>query len=262
MKNIIILLTLIFITQSVKAAYNFSVVVENEDFQIYRSSALGSSGLKYVKNALEEKNLPFPKTIVYMNDAGYGENGFAIQERNLQDDYGFTFYESKGYGKTYLDGHDPRYPDKDIDRDGKIDGDIESFYRILEIVLKKENQPVLFHCLGGRHRTGMIAMAIRYMQEGKWINGPKRRRFVLPRMRSPLLNPAESEYVDHNRELFRFTNVRFIRSESKTPRFIALKNEFKEELNGNSSYCWSCSQNGNHDHVGDIIRQSQSKRAE
>lgn len=212
------------------AAYNFGVVVKNENYQIYRSSALGRKGLLYLKTYLKNKKLPYPKTIIYMNHHGYYNGGFATQEIALQRTFGYTFYHSKGAPSTYLEGHDPRSPKKDVTGDGVKDGDVEAFYRIMELVLDRENQPVLFHCLGGRHRTGMIAMAIRTIQGGHWVNGPKRRRAVFPRIRSPYLSPLEQEYASFNTALFRFTNVRFIRDISKDDKFQEWIEFYRDDL--------------------------------
>ena len=75
----------------------------------------------------------------------------------------------------------------------ELDGGLESFYRVLELVLNKDNQPVLFHCFGGRHRTGMVALAIRSIQGGWWLSGPTKQR------RGLQLNPAEYEYYKFNK---------------------------------------------------------------
>lgn len=190
------------------AAYNFDVVVSNENYQIYRSGELGSKGLAYLRNHLESENLPFPKTIVYLNRNGFS---FVKEERNLQKTYGYTFYHH------YLDGHRPNFND---------------FYTVLDIILDKNNQPVLFHCYGGRHRTGMVGLAIRYLQDGNWVNGIHKRMFVMPRMRYYSLNPAQYEYAKHNKILFRLTNLRYIEEMSKSERFKELKQLYSAELNG------------------------------
>ena len=97
----------------------------------------------------------------------------------LQRRYKYKLYHSYGKSvRTYLDGFNPYKPTEDIDDEEKIrlrarrifklldngvDGGINSFFGVLRIVLNPSNQPVLFHCFGGRHRTGMITLAIRYL---------------------------------------------------------------------------------------------------
>lgn len=226
---ILFIITFVIILIDSKASdYNFGVVVNNSNYTIYRSSALGIKGINFLKGHLKKKGLPFPKTIVYMNH--HGRTGFVKEEISLQKKYGYTFHHPWGSTKTYLDGEDPRYPRKDVDKDGVLDGDVEDFYRIVDIILDPNNQPVLFHCLGGRHRTGMVNLALRYIQEGNWVHGPKKRKFVFPRM-SVVLNPAEREYVEHNVVLFRLSNVKFIRSISKTDRFAELREKYQDLLN-------------------------------
>lgn len=208
MKQFVLVLALLF-TMGAHAAYNFGVVVNNEEYQIYRSAKLGAKGLSYLKGHLKKKGLPFPKTIVYLNKMGGIGFGFAYEERNLQGKYGYKWHH------IYLDGHTPNK---------------DKFFQVLDMVLKEENQPVLFHCYGGRHRTGMMAMALRYIQGGEWVDGPMRRMRVFPRMRSPLLNPAEQEYAKFNRAMFRFTNVRFIRGLQDDDRFQELIDFRRDDL--------------------------------
>ena len=60
---------------------NFGVLVHNQTYTIYRSTKLGESGLDELKKYLSKKALPFPKTIVYMNSAGYSfPYSFALEE--------------------------------------------------------------------------------------------------------------------------------------------------------------------------------------
>lgn len=218
------------ISFNVYGAYNFGILVDNNEYQIYRSEALGKPGLKYLRQHLKNIKMPFPKTIIYMNNAGYGGPfTFATEEVKLQGEYGYKFYHMKGDINTYLDGHDPRYPRDDVDHDGKKDGGLDTYYKILDIVLDKNNQPVLFHCFGGRHRTGIIALSIRYLQGGDWLKGYYR-KFVFPRMLVHL-NAAGLEYAHFNTALFRLGNIRFIQAESKEERFNTLRNNYQTRLN-------------------------------
>lgn len=197
------LIFFLFVCIPVEGAYNFGVVVKNDRYQIYRSAALGEEGLEYVS----KQHLPFPKTIVYLNKEGFN---FAKEEKALQKKFGYEYIH------VYLDGHAPNK---------------EDFFKVLDIILDPSRQPVLFHCYGGRHRTGMMAMALRYIQGGEWVNGPKRRKFVFPRMRSPELNPAEYEYAEFNSALFRYTNVQYIRSFSQDAGFRQLVKTYQDLLN-------------------------------
>ena len=49
----------------------FGVMVNNEDYTIYRSAKLGKSGFKTLDEYLRKRDLPFPKTVIYMNKTGY-----------------------------------------------------------------------------------------------------------------------------------------------------------------------------------------------
>jgi hypothetical protein len=215
----------------------FGVLVNNENYLIYRSKKLGTKGLSKLHKYLYSEDLLKPKTIIYMNKHGYKIPFlFALDEYYLQEDYGFNFYHSFGLHRTYLDGHDPYMPKDDIDREDKLgseaqdlfdllddglDGDVDDLVRILELVLNPDNQPVLFHCFGGRHRTGIVAMVLRYIQGGWWINGETKKKKGLQ------LNPAEYEYYKFNHLMFRKENILFVRQFSKDIRFIELKERYQ-----------------------------------
>jgi hypothetical protein len=247
----IFFIVLTLLTQSLIAAeskFNFGVVVKNTKYQIYRSGKLGKKGLKYLKKELKNRNLPFPKTIIYMNDEGYndtmkdyvvtkGKPLFALNEYKLQDQYGFKLFHSYDYNhRTYLDGRNPLVPTDDIDNgnnlgviaqktfgpnpnDG-VDGGIEAFYRILDLMLDPNNQPVLFHCLGGKHRTGMMGLAIRSIQQGKWLKNAPNNEYTR----------AEQEYFDYNFLTPRKENFLFINEINKTERFQNYILDYKNEL--------------------------------
>jgi hypothetical protein len=213
-----------------KKDLNFGVVVKNDKHTLYRSEILGKSGLEKLYKHLDKNKLPRPKTVIYMNKNGYGgwSTGFdsrAIQEYELQAKYRYKFFHSYDQKyRTYLDGDNPYYPSKDIDQskymngdakkyfglieDGKADGGADAFVRIMNIVLDPARQPVLFHCAGGRHRTGMVAMMIRYLQGGEWINGEQTKVWIQGKNR--YLNHAQYEYYLHNSDLVRFDNWIFI----------------------------------------------------
>lgn len=244
------LFSLLFIVISISTFaavedYNFGVVINNGQYKIYRSSSLGTSGLNEVWAYLKKNNLPLPKTIIYMNDEGYKtrflSEDFALQQYALQEKYGFKMYHSFDYKyRTYLDGHDPINPSEDIDlkdnlnstalklfgpnpKDG-IDGGVDALTRILDVVLDPANQPVLYHCLGGKHRTGMVSMIIRHLESDKASE--------VVGTDSVLRSRAEVEYGKFaGRGSVRTENVDFVRKFIKTDKFLDYKNKFREELN-------------------------------
>jgi hypothetical protein len=207
--------------------WNFGVVKMNSTYQIYRSEMLGSEGLKAVSEGLRENKLPFPKTIIYMNTNGYSNKDLrAMEEFREKDFYNYSFFHSFLYNyRTYLDGKNPYEPNEDIDAknylgdeakdefgvvsDKTLDGGVDAFARILDVVLDPSKQPVLIHCLGGRHRTGMTALALRYIEGGEWLKGSHSVRLP-PYTKSVTLNNAQYEYYKHNTLMFRFDNLKFI----------------------------------------------------
>jgi hypothetical protein len=207
--------------------FNFGVVKRNSTYQIYRSEILGTQGLNAVLSHLKKNNLPAPKTIIYMNTDGFSDKDLrAMEEFQAQQTLSFEFFHSFRYDyRTYLDGGNPSSPSEDID-DGRYlgasataafgaivdpahDGGEDAFKRILNVVLDPSRQPVLFHCLGGRHRTGMVAMALRYIEGGAWLEGSYTVR-VPPFFQKRDLNLAQHEYYLHNPSQFRGVNISFV----------------------------------------------------
>ncbi len=223
---------------------NFGVVVNNKNYQIYRSEKLGSAGLKDLKKYLETQSLPFPKTIIYMNKNGYAfPFYFALEEYKEQTKYGFRFYHPFGSIRTYLDGDNPYSPSEDIDtksilgneaqkyfelQDDGVDGGVDNFINVLKIVLDPKNQPVLFHCHGGMHRTGMTALALRYMQGGFWLSDSGENKSGIS------LNMAQLEYTLFNTWLFREDNLNFIEAFTNSDDFIQLAEQYGEIIRDGS----------------------------
>lgn len=219
---------------------HLGTVIHNDQYQIYRSAYLNNIGFDIFRKHLKKHQRKFPKTIIYMNKLGYRfPIYFALQEHRLQRYYDFKFYHSFGEVRTYLDGTDPYRASEDIDsssylgkearkhfsyKDDKIDGGIREFKTILELILDPNNQPVLFHCYGGLHRTGIVALALRYLQGGHWTGKRTFRRWGMD------LNLAEYEYYQYNRILFRKENVLFIRQFSREPYFAKLKKRYSSLL--------------------------------
>jgi hypothetical protein len=235
-----------------KSSLNFGLVIENDTYTLYRSMQMNKDKLEELYEHLEENQLPYPKTVIYMNKQGYGGyadffSESAIEEYEESFKYGYEFFHPYRYDyRTYLSGHSPYTPDGDIDQkkyfgkhalkyfglkqDGKADGDIEAFIRIMEIVLDPTKQPVLFHCYGGRHRTGMVALMIRYIQGGEWINGPKVKMSLGGT--KYFFNPAEYEYYLHNKIMMRKENIDFVRTfAAKEPIFKYWQQKYQEKLN-------------------------------
>lgn len=231
---------------------NFGLVINNDIHTIYRSEHLGTDQLKKLKDYLEDEGHAFPEIVIHMNRHGFKRtfpmfSHFALQEYELSDRYGYMFYHPFHYAyRTYLDGHNPYQPEKNIDGDKYLgddaqdyfgiidhpdpDGGTDAFLRILHLILGA-NQPVLFHCTGGRHRTGMVAMGIRYLQGGDWVNGKK--RTVTVNIFGPKLelNPAQYEYYLHNKTQFRIENLKFIEDFSTEPAFEQLRLQYQDSLN-------------------------------
>lgn len=219
---------------------NFGLLVNNSYYQIYRSAALGRSGLHDLEKHLKKEGLPFPKTIIYMNHDGYKKTRlrsklFALEELEASKDYGFEYFHSfrRDYS-TYLDTYDPSNPKKDVNKRKYIDeilpemqifGDMDAFYRVLDLVLNSE-QPVLFHCTGGHHRTGMVALAIRYLQGGAWREG----KYIGP-LRRQYLNKAQYEYYKHNTVQFESRNLDFIEAWAQTAAFGEYFRLYSDRLN-------------------------------
>lgn len=262
--KIFLLLSVLVLTANCKASdknlsisglkdeHNFGILVYNDEFQIYRSERLGESGVMELFNALDNLGLKKPKTIIYMNYMNYSRLfKEALQEYKIQDEYGYEFYHSYGKSyRTYLDGNNPYRPKKDIDnvkklkfwkapvkeavklfsikKDGIKDGGVDAFYRIMDIVLDPAKQPVLFHCHGGIHRTGMIGMAVRYLQGGEWIKNTGKHVYKKKIIAD---NKAKKEYLFYNPKHPRQENLDFVDKVSHTEKFKKLKIEYQERLN-------------------------------
>jgi len=245
LKQFFILFLLLVSLNSIAAIedYNFAVVVNNNNYKIYRSSALGKSGLLDLEKYAAKNNLPMPKTVIYMNDEGYKSGffveDFALQEYALQEKMGFKFFHSYDYKqRTYLDGHDPYKPSEDIDlknnlnsealklfgpnpKDG-LDGGTDALKRILDIALDPSNQPVLFHCMGGKHRTGMVGMILRHIQSEKANEAESKDSVYKSR--------AEVEYLKHAGSSSREENVYFVRKYIQSLEFKDYVNRFRNLL--------------------------------
>ncbi|MFZ9596364.1 MAG: hypothetical protein ACO3A2_09835, partial [Bdellovibrionia bacterium] len=113
-----------------------------------------------------------------------------------------------------------------------------ALYQTLREVLISEGA-VDFHCKGGLHRTGMIALMIRYLQGGNWTlespqySGLTKRHGQSPRL-TQFKNKAQYEYFQHNPKNFRQENLNSIEALSNQPLFLCLKEKFGPYLNASS----------------------------
>lgn len=133
-------------------------------------------------------------------------------------------------------------------------GGRENLYNVLEGILSGKG-PVLFHCKGGIHRTGMTALMIRYLQGGEWTRpwlresegGPSaisvRAKTGGPTYQMVKVgNPAEYEYFLHNPKNFRRENLQAIRELSGDLRFQCLREKFSAYLaHGENDLVSKCS---------------------
>ncbi|MBF0313997.1 MAG: tyrosine-protein phosphatase [Oligoflexia bacterium] len=209
---------------------NFGVVKYNEDYQIYRSAYLNAYRMEALQEHLQQQKLKPPKTIIYLHKMGYHlwqpRGRFARDEMRLQDDFQYKYYHHKGEAlDTYISGKNP------LQGDGS---NYEKFKNILKIILDKENQPVLFHCMGGMHRTGMVAMALRYLEGGAWVDNTIDAKAgsssLLEALGIASLNRAQYEYYSHNPRKFRSKNLQFIEEASKRSDFKILQQKHAASL--------------------------------
>ncbi|NRA47329.1 MAG: tyrosine-protein phosphatase [Oligoflexales bacterium] len=252
---------------------NFGVVLNNKHHKIYRSRALGERGVEELFKFLKQSKLELPSTVVFMNKEGYktniigtwaspithvlnGMTPFVYEQARLFAKSGkfpeIDFYHPLN-SHVFLSGQDPLndivshplstiaepeildYFEEEINDNGlkNIIASRSSFLNTLELVLGGKG-PVLFHCTGGLHRTGMVALAIRYLQGGNWVKSFKRPIEVKIGLRgktSLLSNLAEVEYYLHNSWRFRSKNLKAIRSFSETEQFKALQKRYQSTLN-------------------------------
>ena len=257
---------------------NFGVVLNNEHHKIYRSKALGERGVYELFSFMKASQLELPSTVVFMNKEGYKRNivgtwaspithvlngmtPFVYEQARLFAKGGkfpnIDFYHPLN-SRVFLSGQDPLndivslpisaitepeildYFAKEVSDNGFVNiiASRSSFFNTLELVLASKG-PVLFHCTGGLHRTGMIALAIRYLQEGIWTKPfkyPLQVKFGLRGKIATLSNLAEVEYYLHNSWNFRSKNLKAVRNISEAEQFKDLKKRYQDSLNA-PSFC-------------------------
>ena len=112
------------------------------------------------------------------------------------------------------------------------------FYAALKRMLTLDGATNL-HCRGGAHDTGIIALALRYLQGGTWIEKFQENKTPywlmdlhgLHVVRANISNIAEQEYYNHCSGDFRQHNLEMIKALSNEPFFQCLKRKFSCYLN-------------------------------
>ena len=252
---------------------NFGVVINNSNHKLYRSKALGERGVEELFSFMKRSKLELPSVVVFMNKEGYrrtvvgswvspithvfnGITPFVYEQAKMFSKGGkfpnISFFHPLN-SRVFLSGKDPlndvvslpittiaepeilRYFNEEISDNGMVNiiASRSSFFNTLELVLAGKG-PVLFHCTGGLHRTGMIALSIRYLQGGIWLKPFKRpleAKTGLQGKISKLKNLAEVEYYLHNSWHFRSKNLNAIRKIAETEEFKDLRNRYQDTLN-------------------------------
>ena len=247
--------------------YNFGVVL---DGMIYRSGKLGRAGMRQVIKILEDDDQPPPMSIASIHVMGFGGSGgtYNLEELEESQARGITFlhsYHPDPKLTVYMDGTDPSkiveddphhgniydpktvakfLPDKKVREKLLIDksmeknriilGDTQDFFQSIENMIDAP-WPLLIHCKGGRHKTGMFSLVFEYLawqssldqQYGGNVSVPAyKNRFANwwggkgsfwnflfggPFHVPNFLAPAEANYARHNMSVFRRKNIDFIR---------------------------------------------------
>ncbi|MFK7825648.1 MAG: tyrosine-protein phosphatase [Oligoflexales bacterium] len=252
---------------------NFGAVIHNKYHKIYRSKALGERGVEELFSFMNRAKLELPSTVVFMNKEGYKRSIVGSWVSPITHVFNgiipFVYEQAKMFGKggkfanisffhplnsrVFLSGQDPlndvvslpistiaepdivNYFAEEISDNGIVNiiASRSSFFNTLELVLAGKG-PVLFHCTGGLHRTGMIALSIRYLQGGIWLKpfkNPLEVKTGLQGKISKLSNLAEVEYYLHNTWNFRSKNLNALRNIVEAEEFKELQKRYQNTLN-------------------------------
>jgi hypothetical protein len=71
-------------------------------------------------------------------------------------------------------------------------GGWSSLLEVLHMVLDPQQQPVVIFCYGGRHKTGMLTLALRYLQDARWFYGRTQKVGVLQKVDATLYSEEVS----------------------------------------------------------------------
>ena len=56
-----------------------------------------------------------------------------------------------------------------------MNGDLDDVLNLLELLIDLPHYPISFHCQGGRHKTGKVAIALQCLADSDWFyEGPKK----------------------------------------------------------------------------------------
>ncbi len=245
----------------------FGVLINNANYHIYRSKALGKSGFDALQDHLIRNDLPLPQVVIFTNKDGYKKrpfvhqinrfthaynnlSDFVLQEALLYRDLGIQFFHPLN-AEVFLPGHDPFLIQDELSWESQLSdaslfffvdllerlkfkpfySKTDNFFNVLNLIL--ENKSVLFHCTGGIHRTGMISMALRLIQGGSWIWEFPFPIVVFPGgKRVELYNHAQVEYYLHNSHRYRPENILAVQKAFiEDPRFPQLVAKYRDKLN-------------------------------
>jgi hypothetical protein len=192
------------------------------------------------------------REIYYSGSFAYDEKIAAQNSGTSKEIFPFSFIHG-GNRDVFLTGQNPLSEDLNAklfsDDDGNIvkrKGGRSSVYRILEEILVHD-KPLLFHCKGGIHRTGMVGLMIRYLQGGIWTDVHPPVEFSEVPVSSffgtknlSLRNLAEFEYSQHNPSRVRPNNFKAMHALSQEPRFKCLHKNFAYYLNATDEISTAC----------------------
>lgn len=248
------------------SSYNFGVIL---DGFIYRSKSLGKKGVEEVSKLFAEQNIIPLKSIASIHVMGFGgpygsynlEEMAECEKREMTFLHSFHFDPSK---TIFMDGTDPSHVDESGSQHGNIfkqdlfdefipDKKVQLSLRTKEILASgRKNRgdtmdfltslenlidaswPILIHCKGGRHKTGMFAMIFQYLLDNLMMDPRVAHPIRIPAYKNRIsdwwtqragftqifagdfysklnLAFAEEAYYVHNNGAFRLENLTFIR---------------------------------------------------
>lgn len=245
--------------------YNFNVVIEG---MLYRSGKLGKDGIEDLAEVFTQEGLRPIKSIASIHVMGFGGVGgsYNLDELKESQRRGISFlhsYHPDSKKTVYMDGIDPsriessshrgniyspetldRYVpsevvrrqlgiDQSLEKERYLEGNTKDFLHSVINILDAP-WPLLIHCKGGKHKTGMISLIFEYLLDesaldaeltnqvrvshyknrvASWYLGHAgfMQIFSGPMISSEALRHAEHTYLNHNLNVFRKENIEFIR---------------------------------------------------
>ncbi len=273
--------------------YNFAPVMKGF---IYRSRKLGSRGLETLLKVFRQEGQQLPRTVASIHVMGFGDSkggNYNIEEMDFCEKKKIFFMHSFHHQPkqwVYIDGTNPANIDINDPDHGNVfksevierflpsqkvrdrlhidwsvnhkfvrDGNIDDFLSTLDNLIDAP-WPLLVHCKGGRHKTGMIAMIFEYLLRERqqvlthlhtvsvpifhnrierFLNSKEMRFANLfgPLYQNFELRDEEMGYFHHNHSVFRWENIDFVRSflagryfdERQAMNWEILKKKFAEK---------------------------------